>query len=207
LRPAVAALALALATSACGQAPLPKDVQAVIDRSHDSRANYAVISRVDVVHSGGRSNEVNAEFQQGAMHRVEVPTRRVLANCDTGEGAVYDVANARFVDEPGNVKGACGVAVAADTIVSARMLPPLSGSFGRADRIELTGAKFVRHYAVTPDGIIVSSDYLPQDGDADFSIKTISSVVKRGPQSAAMFTRDSLTRDFASEALAASASR
>jgi hypothetical protein len=139
LRPAVAVLVLAFAASACAQAPLPKDVQAVVDRSHDSRVSYAVILKVDVVHSGARSSEVNAEFQQGSMHRVEVPTRRVLANCDTGEGAVYDVANARFVDEPGTLKSACGIAVAADTIVSARMLPPISGSFGRADRIELTG--------------------------------------------------------------------
>jgi hypothetical protein len=200
-------LTLALATSACAQAPLPKEVQAVIDRSHNSRADYAVILKVDVVHSGVRSTEVNAEFQQGAMHRVEVPRRRVLANCDTGEGAVYDVTNARFVDEPGNVKGACGIDVGADRIVSARMLPPLSGPFGRADRIEMTGANFVRHYAVTPDGIIVSDDYLPQDGDVDFSLQTVSSVVKRGPQPPAMFARDSLTRDFASEALAASGAR
>lgn len=198
MRAAVALLALALGTSACGQAPLPKDVQAVIDRSHNSRANYAVILKVEADYSGAHSSELNAEFQQGAMHRVEVPTRRVLANCDTGEGSVYDVPNARYIDDANSAKAACGIFMGGDPVTSAKMLPPVSGPYGRADRIELTSKSFTRHYSVTPDGIIVADDYIPNSSDVRFSTRTVGAIVKRGPQPAEMFTRESLVRAYAS---------
>ena len=179
-------------------------VQAVIDRSHNSRANYAVFLKTEVAYAGARRTEVDVEFHQGSMHRVEVPARRLVVNCETSEGAVYDVVNRRYVDDPDELKGACGISLTVDSIASARMLAPISGPYGRADRVELTGKKFVRRYAVTSDGIIVANDYVPQGSDVVFSLHTVSTVLKRGPQPAAMFTRESLTRDFASEALAAS---
>ena len=52
-----------------------------------------------------------------------------------------------------------------DPVISAKMLPPVSGPYGRADRIELTSESFTRHYSVTPDGIIVADDYVPNGPD------------------------------------------
>jgi hypothetical protein len=197
LRALLALALLSFAAGACARAPLPKDVQAVIDRSHASRASYAVAITAEVVTSGRRHIDRDWEFHQGAMHRVEVPIRRVVANCDTDEGSVYDAVGGRYVDGSNIVPGACGIAVGADTVVSARMLAPITGAYGRADVVELTGEKFVRRYGVTADGIIVLNDYTPRTADVGFSDKTLNVVVRRGPQDPAMFTRESLTRAFA----------
>lgn len=179
---------------------MPKEVQAVIDRSHASRADYTVSLTVETVREGVPGTEIDTEFQQGAMHRVEVPARRVLTNCETGEGSVYDVQGGRYLEDTRNVEAACGIDMNADRVVSARMLAPVIGPYGRADCIELTGKHFVRRYAVTPDGIIVGNDYIPRTPDVGFSLRTLNAVVRRGPQDPTMFTRESLTRGFAPDA-------
>lgn len=190
-------LAVTVGASACAQEPIPSDVQAVIDRSHNSRANYAVFLTSEVFRGDERRVEVNAEFQQGAMHRVEVPDARILSNCETGTGFTYDVRQQRFVDSPKMSGGACGIAIGADEPFSAKMLEPITGTFGRADVIELTGAKFVRRYAVTDDGIIVANDYEPRRADVPFALRTLSVKVVRGTQDAAMFEPKSLSKAFA----------
>jgi hypothetical protein len=202
----VLALALlSVATAACAQSPLPKDVQAVIDRSHKARGDYAVFLTTEVATPARRWTEVEAEFQQGSRHRVEVGSARTLENCDTGESIAYDVAHQHYLDPQGPVKGVCGIDVDVDPIVSGRLLEPVTGPYGRADRIELTGEKFVRLYAVTADGIIVSNNYVPRSPAIGFALTTIRSEVRRGPQDPAMFTRESLARAFAPAAPAEAA--
>lgn len=205
MRRLLALAVLSGAAAACAQPPLPRDVQALIDRSHASRANYSVGITAEVISSGGRHVETDWEFNQGAMHRVEVPLRRAVANCETGEGTVNDLVRGRYIDGGDDVKHACGIAADADPIISARMLKPITGPYGRADVIQLTGRKFVRRYAVTTDGIIVLNDFIPRSADVGFSLKTLRTVVLRGPQDPTIFTRESLSRSFAPAAEAAAA--
>ena len=206
MKPLLAFLALAFGSSASAQPPVPKDVQAVIDRSHDMRADYAVFLTTEIATPARRWTEVQAEFQRGASHRIEVSMARTLNNCDSGDSIVYDVAHSRYPDD-GSIRGVCGIDVSADPILSARMLEPISGPYGRADRIELTGEKFVRRYAVTPDGIIVGSDYIPRRPEIGFSMRTLKVEVRRGAQDPAMFTRASLARAFAPAADAGATSK
>jgi hypothetical protein len=193
--------ALSVASCAGAQPPLPKEVQAVIDRSHNARGSYAVVLTTEVTTTDAHWTEKDAEFQQGARHRIEVPALRTLNDCDTRKSTAYDVLHHRYLDENGSVKGVCGIDVDADRALSGRMLEPVTGSYGRADRIELTGEKFVRRYAVTADGVIVANDYIPRNARVGFSLKTVGTVLKRGPQDPAMFTRESLQRAFASDGL------
>ena len=197
MRTLLALAGAAIAAAASAQSPLPKPVQDVIDRSHASRASYSVAITTEVVWTSGRHVETDYEYQQGAMHRVEVPLRRIVANCDTGEGTINDFVAGRYVDGGDEVKHVCGIDVTADPPISGRMLKPVAGPYGRADVIELTGPKFVRRYAVTEDGIIVANDYIPRSAAVGFSLKTLRSVVRRGPQDPAMFTRQSLVRSYA----------
>ena len=177
---------------------LPAGVQAVIDRSRSTRADYAVVLSAEVVRNGTRAIEIDAEFQQGPLHRVEVPAMRVLANCDTGEAYVYDVLAGHLVDRPDTAAGACGISLGVDQVISGRLLNPVNGTYGRADVIELTGTNFVRRYAVTEDGIIVAEAYVPRRADVTFSLRTLGVAVSRGRQDPAMFDRGSLSRAFAS---------
>jgi len=183
-------------SAAVAQNSIPSDVQAVIDRSFATHASYGVVMRVEVVLDGRRFEDISAEFHQGAMHRVENGLRRVLINCGSGETATFEVSAGRVVSRE-DQSGACGVAVNADRVQSARMLAPVSGEYGRADVIELTGANYVRRYAVTGDGIIVDNEWVPRRADVGFSIRTLRVEVTRGPQDPSMFVESSLDRGFA----------
>jgi len=183
--------------SSLGAQELPANVQAVLDRSRSTRTNYSVVVTAEVSWDENRWTETQAEFQQGPLHRVEVARTRVLANCDTGQTYVYDVRAGHLVDPPADT-GACGVAINADQVISGRLLEPVIGPYGRADVIELTGVNFIRRYAVTGDGIIVATAYLPRRPDVHFSMRTVTVTVTRGRQNPEMFDPASLSRAFAS---------
>lgn len=187
-------LALAALLVVTGSVPtaLPAPVQAVIDRSHATRANYSVVLRVRTLRNGVAGVEDDAEYQLGRMHRVEVPFTRVLANCDTGENIIYDVTRAKLVLNRELGGGACGIAVDADQVIEGRMLPSIKGNFGTADVIELVGVKLVRRYAVTPDGIIVSNDWIERETGAAL-LKTISTRLVRGKPDPHLFKTASLS--------------
>jgi len=189
---------LAWSVPALAQSALPPEVQAVVDRSKASRSDYSVTMTAEVVRNGQRVIEVQAELQQGALHRVEVPARRVIANCDTGESYDYEIASGRVVNTNDQSDSVCGIAMAADPPISGRLLAPVTGDYGRADVIELVGSNFIRRYAVTPDGIIVAQAYVPRRPEVGFSLRTLTVTVSRGPQDPTMFDRRSLDRAFAS---------
>jgi len=168
----------------------------VIDRSFATRGSYRLVTRVELVVDGRRSTDTTVEFRQGGMYRVENFLRRVLINCDTSETATYEIAAARIVSRE-DQSGACGVALHADPVQSARMLAPVTGPYGRADVFELTGADYVRRYVVTGEGIVIDNEWTPRRPEVGFSIRTLSVKLTRGPQDPAMFAQSSLGRPFA----------
>lgn len=190
-------LAWLLALAAAAQGAIPVEVQAVIDRSFANRGSYRLVSRVELVINGRRSTDTAVEFRQGAMYRNENSLRRMLINCDTGETATFEIAAGRIVSRD-DQSGACGVALHADRVQSARMLAPVTGAYGRADVFELTGVDYVRRYVVTGHGIVIDNEWTPRRSDVGFSIRTLSTTVTRGPQDPAMFVESSLGRAFAS---------
>jgi hypothetical protein len=197
MRKALVALLLLGAAPASTQNAVPPEVQAVIDRSRDSRADYAVILRTEEVIMGQRHIRNHAEYQAGAMHRVEVPLTRLLVNCDTGTSALYMVSRHRVIDRSDRRANACGVDEYGDgPIVAARLLGTVTGPYGRADVIELTGNSFIRRYVVTEDGIIVLNDFTPRYAEIAFSLRTLGTTLRRGHPDPAMFEESSLSRAF-----------
>jgi hypothetical protein len=144
---------------------------------------------------GVTSQHMTAEFHRGSMHRVETAESRVIANCATGERIVYDMLADRIARSR-REGGACGIGNP-EAVISSRMLPRVTGPWGPADVIELTGPDFVRRYAVTESGVLLSTDYVPRRADVGLAIETLRVQVTWGPPDAAMFEESSLRRAFA----------
>ena len=145
-----------------------------------------------------RSNR-RRNFSKALCIASKSPARRVLSKLRYGRIAiVYEVASARMVSASDQSGRVCGIDLAADPPLSGRLLAPVMGDYGRADVIELVGNNFIRRYAVTPDGIIVASAYVPRRPDVSFSLRTLTANVSRGHQDLTMFDPRSLDRAFAS---------
>lgn len=203
-RRAVPLAALLLAGPACaqqpasppGQEPVPPEVRAVIERSRNPSVDYSIVQTVRTTVNGATSVGTNAEFERGAMHRVETPLARAIADCVTGDSLTYLPSEDRVTRTTGDDGGACGVGNP-EPVLSSRMLPPVTGPWGRADVIELTGRDFVRRYIITTDGIIVVGDWTPRRPDVGFALQAVRVVVTRGAPDPAMFEEASLRRIFA----------
>jgi hypothetical protein len=86
VRPAIATLVLALALPTHSSGVVPQENAAaalkVLEKTKSTRATYSVFfwNRVD---PGNRPafEEWSAEFHMGALHRVETPRDRLIADC------------------------------------------------------------------------------------------------------------------------------
>jgi hypothetical protein len=195
MRGVALAAALFFAGPVLAQEPMSPEVRAVIARSRNPAVDYSVVRAERVTYQGRTFEQTAAEYERGAMHRVEVMPARAIARCGTGPSVSYFPAQDR-IERFDSDNGACGIGDS-EPVLSSRMLPPVTGPWGRADVIELTGADFVRRYVVTDDGILVSSDYTPRRADVGFAVRTLRVVVRRGTPDPAMFEEDSLRRTFA----------
>lgn len=191
-----ALLAAALgACSAGAQEAIPPEVRAVIERSRHPTADYASFHVDRIVSGDERFTATNAEFHRGTQHRIETRPTRVLVNCETGAAVVYDVRTGQ-TERSQTAVGLCGIADA-EPVLSSRLLPAETGRLGRTDIVELTGPDFVRRYAVTADGILVSANYTPRRPDFPYRVETVHAEIRRGPPDPAMFEEASLARAYA----------
>lgn len=186
---------LLIAGPAPAQGPVPQEVRAVIDRSRNPRTDYSAFTVQRVTRANESFVEATAEYQQGQRHRVETQLVRVLIDCQTGDAFLYRVEEGRTERQTGGAS-ICGIADA-EPILSARMLPPVTGSYGRADVVELIGPDFIRRYAVTEDGILVAQDYVPRRSDVGVEVRTLHVVVRRESPDPAMFEEANLARAYA----------
>jgi hypothetical protein len=188
--------ALALTAAASAQEPIAGPVRAVIERSRAPTVDHSLVTTTRATVYGATSLHTTAEFHRGSMHRVETAENRVIANCATGERIVYYMLENRIERSRRDDGGACGIGNP-EPVLSSRMLPRVTGPWGPADVIELTGADFVRRYAVSEGGVLLSSDYVPRRSDVGLAIETVRVQVTRGTPDAAMFEESSLRRAFA----------
>lgn len=195
MRRVALAATLILAGPAIAQDAVSPEVRAVIARSRNPTVDYIVVHSERVTLQGRTFEQVSAEYQRGAMHRVETKPARAIANCATGDMVRYLPALDRIERFSGGDRGACGIGDA-EPVLSSRMLLPVTGPWGRADVIELTGHDFVRRYVVTDDGILVSGDWTPRRPDVSFATRTLQVVVTRAVPDPAMFEEASLRRTF-----------
>lgn len=133
--------------------------QAVIDRSKGTRETYALYDWETVSRPGQPvAQHWSAEFNEGALHRVETPEVRAVANCETGAGSSLLVALDRRDSAPDMARTACGISTKT-ALVDQKWLGEVDTPFGRADRIQLTDAQLIRTYDVTKQGVIVRSEF------------------------------------------------
>jgi hypothetical protein len=188
----------AIVVAACsGQAqdPVSPEVRAVIERSRHPTTDYTALY-VDRVMTGREaSSQTSAEYHRGTHQRSETPYGRALLNCATGTEVVYEVRTGKITRREG-AADRCGIAYS-ERILHSRLLPAETGRFGRTDIIELTSRDYVRHYAVTQDGILARSDFVSRRPDNRHGIETIHVEIRRGSPDPAMFEEASLARAFA----------
>ena len=160
MRRSASALALMIATliASSASASLPDEaakVSEVVQRTKTTRATYALYNWNRITRPGQSPvEEWGAEFNAGALHRVETPRDRVIADCAAGTGSYYSVATGKVGSGPGVAGGACGINTNRPA-TEAHWLGSIATAFGKADRIQLSDDKYVRTYDVRADGVIV----------------------------------------------------
>ena len=195
MRGAALAATLLLAAPAVAQDTMSAEVRAVIERSRHPTTDYSNVQVATVIDGDRHFTATVAEYHRGGRHRTETSVSRMLIDCATDTAAVYDLASGQtglfHLDS-----GMCGISDA-EPVLSSRLLPAETGPWGRVDIVELTGPDFIRLYAVTQDGILASSSYLPRRPDFPHRVETIHTEIRRGPPDAAMFEEASLARAYA----------
>lgn len=133
----------------------PAKVQAVIERTKNTRATYALYSRFRLPQQGGPDQEALAgEFNDGVHHRVETPRNRSVADCAAKTATNLWIETGKTFTGPEQAELACGI----DTnpvLTSAEWWGRFPSPYGPVDRIRLTSAEVIRTYDVNPDGVIV----------------------------------------------------
>ncbi|HEX4097491.1 MAG TPA: hypothetical protein VHX64_12230, partial [Caulobacteraceae bacterium] len=91
-------------------AQLPPDVAAVVDRTKSTRATYAIYTWIRISRPGQPPHEEwSAEFNSGALHRVETPRDRVVANCEARTGSALSLVTGKVRTGPEVAEAACGI--------------------------------------------------------------------------------------------------
>lgn len=170
--------------------------EAVVLRTKTTTATYSAYQWNTIRDAEGNpSASWAAEFHSGDLHRLEVEGVRIVANCRTHEGYVFDVKSGETSDNDTVWLAACGIDTA-DQIVAIDRLPSLPGKNGALDVIRITTKPWVRYYAVDRDGVIVRSHRVAPNGSPspclqNEAVAILSSLPARG-----MFTRASLAKSF-----------
>ena len=189
------ALALLLApTASCSFLPDPMDpkVAEVVDRSRTTNATYSLYSRSRLTLEGRAPvEEWGAEFHHGALHRVETPTNRMVANCTDLSGTHLFLPTGERSSEEWIAKAACGIN-ANKPIASSEWLGRVDTPFGPADRVKLVDGDSIRTYDVADNGALVAGTI----SDLDGTMRVVNTAVELRPRVADMgiFAPSSLNR-------------
>ena len=136
-------------------AHLDPKAEAVVERTRTTRATYVVYGWRSM---DGSSGDWAAEFNSGALHRVENSINRIVADCSKMTGAAYDLATGEIDRGAWTAKAACGIQ-SLTTSLSSKWLGQVETPFGRGDRILITDAVSARTYDVLDNGVIAASTY------------------------------------------------
>src|SRR5688500_15961943 len=147
------------AAPACSQNDMDPKALAAVERSRTTDASYSLFlwNRVPAAHDQ-YDEEWSAEFHSGAMHRVEGPRNRIVANCETIEGTQLDLQTGKIDHDLRIAMGVCGVNANVD-ILSLEYLGPVNGPNGPAERVKLVDERHVRTYDIAANGALVRTTY------------------------------------------------
>ncbi len=193
---AMALLAAAvLLTGAQGEDP----AWSVVQRTKATKATYAAYQWNTIRDDEGNpSGEWAAEFHSGDMHRLEIAEVRIVANCRTHQGWLYDVKAGETQDSDTVWLTACGIDTT-DQITAVDLLPQLGGKGGPFDVVKITGGPWIRYYAVDRNGVIVRSNRVAANGSPSPCLQNRALAILPALPARDMFTRASLARSFVPE--------
>lgn len=137
----------------------------VLLRTRHVSVTYVVYQWNEVADTStvGRS-EWAAEFHAGTMHRVETPTVRVVADCSTLAGFMYDVAKRQITADPAAGAYACGVNLDRTPRV-VEFIKQAPSNYGVLDVVHVVDDRDDRFYGVTAAGVIITTDYASIEND------------------------------------------
>ncbi|MES2097955.1 MAG: hypothetical protein V4459_14475 [Pseudomonadota bacterium] len=160
LRLPLASLAATFIVGATGD----DDPESVITRTKTTTATYASYDwMIERDEEGAANDGWAAEFNAGDWHRVENASRRVLANCRSHIGYIYDVASGETASDDTVWVGACGIYTGTQ-ILSVDRLPGVTTKTGMVDVIRITDRQRVRYYQVDARGVILRSNWTAANG-------------------------------------------
>lgn len=152
-------LLLAVAASVSATAPptlVDPRVTAITARTRESRATYALYNWTRITRPGRDPiEEWAAEFNRGAMHRVETPRDRIVADCAAMTATYYNVLTGEESTGSDIAKTACGIDSTLPNVRST-WLGRSETQFGPADRILIERSDGIRTYAVADNGAIIA---------------------------------------------------
>jgi hypothetical protein len=200
VRPAIATLVLALALPTHSSGVVPQENAAaalkVLEKTKSTRATYSVFfwNRVD---PGNRPafEEWSAEFHMGALHRVETPRDRLIADCSKLTGVAISLQTGETIEGPAVARAGCGINTN-KPMISAELRGAVKTEFGSTERVRVTDAEHVREYDVSEDGILLQSTYREGSANGRLSIAGFAVGLERRVSSPDMFSRASLSPSF-----------
>ena len=179
---------LLLAFPACVRASDP-----AIERTKTTTATYAAYAwGVSRSATGESDDGWSAEIHSGDWHRMEASHTRVIANCRTHVGGVYDVASGKISDSPNAWLGACGIYSLPD-IRSVELIDSIASLWGKLDLLKVSDPRFTRFYAISAEGIIVRSNWISADRAPLPCIQLEPIAILSSVPTGEIFTRSSLT--------------
>ncbi len=148
------------------RALIDKHAAEVLLRTRQVSITYAVYQWNEVADNSeaGRS-EWAAEFHSGNMHRVETPLVRVVADCSTFSGFMYDVAKKQTTADRNAGVYACGVNLGRRPRLL-EYVKHVSSKYGLLDVIHVVDDQDDRFYGISTAGVIITTEYtsLKNDG-------------------------------------------
>lgn len=171
---------------------------AVLERTKRPSADYAVYQwnwarRDDGEKWGGWS----VEFHRGSLHRVESPLTRAVADCSTGAGSIFFVAEGRIEQSDTIGNGLCGIN-SNSNIKTLEWVGRRESRFGQADLLKVTGDDYDRTYAVSPTGVLLATEYFRRDPDSGDCVQNETFAVEDVPEGD-LFSAESLRQSFVGE--------
>ena len=168
----------------------------MIARTRTTRATFVVYNWHRIWLNGAAPvEEWAAEFHAGPFDRVETPRDRVVADCEKMTGSTLSLARGEQRTGPEIAAAACGIA-ANTPIISATWLGVFDTPCGKADRVQITDAGYVRTYDISKEGMIVATTYLKNNSDRTPALIDLASACLMALPSSAMFDGASLKNSY-----------
>lgn len=171
----------------------------IVRRTKTVDATYSsYVWNIITAPDGSVVEEWAAEFHDGALHRVETPHDRVIANCRDMTGVARSLVTGETRRGPSVARLACGI----NTNVafrSLRALGSVAGPGGTVDRIEVIDAANTRVYDVTGDGIIVRTTYASSEAPDAVFLEAWTFALERKVPAGDLFSEESLGTSFVAD--------